>query len=44
MNVNDVAIASVKRSDYRINFWYMSQNAAISIMTNSDLNEKSRLL
>ena len=24
MNFNDVALASVKGSDYRINFWYMS--------------------
>ena len=25
MNFNDVAIVSVKGSDYRIHFWYMSK-------------------
>ena len=24
MNFNDVAIVSINRNDYRINFWYMS--------------------
>ena len=38
MNFNDVAI------DYRIHFWYMSNNDAIDIMKNSNLNEKSGLL
>ena len=40
MNFNDAAIASVKRSDYRIHFWYMSKDDAIIIMNNSDLSEK----
>ena len=44
MNFNDVAIASVKRSDYRIHFWYLSNNDAINIMNSSNLNEKSGLL
>ena len=44
MNFNDVAIASVKVSGYRIHFWYMSKNDCINIMNNSDLNEKSGLL
>ena len=44
MNFNDVAIVSVKQSDYRIHFWYMSKDDAISIMNNSNLNEKSGLL
>ena len=44
MNFNDVAIVSVKGSDYRIHFWYMSKNNAINIMKNSNLNEKSGLL
>ena len=34
-----VAMASVKGSDYRIHFWYMRKNDAISIMKNSNLNE-----
>ena len=41
INFNDVAIVSVKGSDYRIHFWYMSKRNAISIMKNSDLNKKS---
>ena len=42
MNFNDDAIVSVKGSDYRIHFWYMSKNDAINKMKNSNLNEKSR--
>ena len=40
MNFN-VAIVSIKGNNYRINFWYMSKNDAISIMNNSNLNEKT---
>ena len=35
MNFNDIAIASVRSNDYRIHFWYMSKDDAISIMINS---------
>ena len=38
MNFNDIAIVSVKRSDYRIHFWYMSKDDAINRMKNSSLN------
>ena len=31
---------SVKGSDYRLHFWYMSKNDAINVMKNSNLNEK----
>ena len=44
INFNNVAVVSVKGSDYRIHFWYMSKNDAINIMKNSKLHEKSRLL
>ena len=44
MDFNDAAIASVEGSDYRIHFWYMSKDNAISIIKNSNLNEKSGLL
>ena len=44
MSFNDVAVASVKGSDYRIHFWYMSKNDSITMMKNSNLNEKSGLL
>ena len=40
INFNDVAVVSYKGSDYRIHFWYLSKDDAISIMKNSDLNEK----
>ena len=36
----DVVIVSVKESDYRIHFWYMSKDDAINIMKNFNLNEK----
>ena len=41
INFNDVAIVFIKRSDYRINFSYMSKDDGINIMKNSKLNEKS---
>ena len=40
MNFNDIAIVSNKGNDYRIHFWYMSENDAINLMNNSSLNEK----
>ena len=41
MNFNDFAIVSIKGFDYRIHFWYMSKDDAISIMNNSSVNEKT---
>ena len=32
MNFNDVAIVSVKASDYRFHFWYVSKDDATNIM------------
>ena len=43
MNFNNVAIFSVKESDYRIHFWYMTKNDAINIMKNSNLNEVKKV-
>ena len=43
IHFNDAAIVSVKRSDYRIHFWYMSQDDAINIINNYEVNENSRL-
>ena len=40
MSFNNVAIVYVKGSAYRIHFWYMSKNDAISIMNNSNLVDK----
>ena len=39
-----VAIVSIKENDYRINFWYMSKNDVIALMTNSNLNDKNGIL
>ena len=44
MNFNDVAIVSIKGNDYRIHFWDMSKDEAISIMHDSKLSEKTGLL
>ena len=38
IDFDDVSIVSVKGSDYRIHFWYMSKDDAINIMNNSNLN------
>ena len=37
MSLNNIVIAYVKGSAYRINFWYMSKNNAINIMNGSNL-------
>ena len=44
MNFNDVAIVSIKRSDYKIHFWNMNKDVAINMMKNYNLNEKSEPL
>ena len=44
MNFNDVAIVSVKGSNYRIQFWYITNCDAIDIMKNSNFSGKSGLL
>ena len=44
MTFNDVAIVSIKGSDYRIHFWYMSKDDAISIMHCSNLSNKTGTL
>ena len=43
ISFNDVAIASIKGSDYRIHFWYMSKSDAISMLNNSCLDNKGVL-
>ena len=44
INFNDVAIVSIKGSDFRIHFWYMSKDDAIRIMHNSNLIDKKGVL
>ena len=41
MSFNDVAIVYIKESAYRIHFWYISKDDAISIMNNSNLIDKN---
>ena len=44
ISFNDVAIAYVKGSAYRIHFWYMSKDDAINIMNNFNLIDKMGVL
>ena len=44
MSFNNVAIAYVKGSAYRINFWNMTKNDATNIMNGSNLVGKSGVL
>ena len=43
MNFNNVAIASIKGSDYRIHFWYISKSDAINLLNNFWLDKKGVL-
>ena len=44
MSFNDAALFYVKGSAYRIHFWYMSKDDAISIMNSSNLIDKKGVL
>ena len=44
MSFNCVAIVSIKGNDYGPCFWYMCKNDAIVLMTNSNVDDKSRIL
>ena len=44
MSFNNVAIVYVKRSAFRINFWYMRKDDAISILNNSIFIDKKGVL
>ena len=44
MSFDDVAIVYVKGSAYKIHFWHMNKNNAISIMSNSNLVDKKGVL
>ena len=44
MSFNNMAIAYVKGSAYRIHFWYMSKDDAINIMNDSNLDDKRGVL
>ena len=44
MSFNKIATVYVKRSAYRIHFWYMGKDDAINIMTGSNLVDKRGVL
>ena len=44
ISFNNVAIVSVKGNDYRIHFWYIDKDDAISIIHNSNLIDKKGTL
>ena len=44
MSFKNVAIVSIKGNDYRIHFYYISKNDAITLMTNSNLIDKNGVL
>ena len=44
VSFNDVVIVYVKASVYRIQFWYMSKDDAINIISNSSLIDKMGVL
>ena len=44
IDFNDADIVSVRGSDYRVHFWYMSKDDAISIKNNFDLNDKKGVI
>ena len=41
MYLNDAAIVSIKGNYYRVGCWYMNKDDTITIMKNSNLNEKT---
>ena len=43
MNFTDITIVSVKGSDHRIRFCYMSKDDAINVMKNFDLKNSGLL-
>ena len=44
VSINNLAIVYSKGNAYRIHFWYMSKDDAISIMHNSNLIDKKGVL
>lgn len=40
ISFNDFAVATVRRNDYRINFWFTTENKVVYRRKNTDLNEK----
>lgn len=41
VSFNDFAVPTVRRNDYRINFWFTTENKVLYRGKNTDLNEKT---
>lgn len=44
MSFDGFVIVTVRRNDYRIIFWFISKNKAVSKMNSANLSEKSEQL
>ena len=44
MGFNNIAIVYIKKNAYRIQFWYISKDDAVNIMTGSNLVDKRGVL
>ena len=44
MSFKNVTLVSIKGNNYRIHFWYISENDTIALMTNSNLKDKNGVL
>ena len=44
MGFNNIAIVYIKRSSFRIHFWYISKDDAINMMNGSSLVDKRGIL
>ena len=44
MSFNNIATVYIKGNAYRINFWYISKDDAINMMTGSNLADKRGVL
>ena len=44
MSFNNINIVYVKRSTFRIHFWYVSKHDAINVMNGSNVIDKSGVL
>ena len=43
MSFNDAAVVSVKGNSYRIHFWFVTKDEAITLLNNSVLDNKGVL-
>lgn len=43
MTFNVVPVVTIRKSDYRIHFWFMTKSEAVYIIKHDDLSEKGWL-